>query len=183
MLVPKLQAKLQALEALEFPVVADADADTEGAGQLWYVGVLISCFACLANAFGYNLVRFSHRKVEIRKAAGDASAKSTDHWQFILGWFCSIVLCGFLDIYAQSFTAPELIAPLSGLTLVLNVWVAQLINNEKVVPLDYAVTSLILSGVFSLGDGKLRKKPCSPTGVRLPSVSSQLAWTLAKTDL
>ena len=143
-----LQAKLQALEALEFPVVADEDADAEGAGQLWYVGVLISCFACLANAFGYNLVRFSHRKVEIRKAAGDASAKSTDHWQFILGWFCSIVLCGFLDIYAQSFTAPELIAPLSGLTLVLNVWVAQLINNEKVVPLDYAVTSLILSGVI-----------------------------------
>eukprot|EP01043_Picozoa_sp_COSAG02_P020096 COSAG02_NODE_983_length_15470_cov_4.269924_10_plen_543_part_00 len=142
----ELQNKLRTLEALEFPPADGADGT--GTGKLWWLGVAISCFACLANAFGYNLVRFSHRKVELRKAAGDAGAKSTDHWQFILGWFCSIVLCGFLDIYAQSFTAPELIAPLSGLTLVLNVWVAQLINHEKVVPLDYAVTFLILSGVI-----------------------------------
>lgn len=142
-----LQDKLRTLEKFHFPPADGADA-SGGTGKLWWLGVAISCFACLANAFGYNLVRFSHRKVELRKAAGDAAAKSTDHWQFILGWFCSIVLCGFLDIYAQSFTAPELIAPLSGLTLVLNVWVAQLINHEKVVHLDYAVTFLILSGVI-----------------------------------
>lgn len=146
-LATDLQDKLQELEAYEFPPASDVDGDG-GSGKLWWLGVAISCFACLSNAFGYNLVRYSHRKVEMRKAAGDAGAKSTDHWQFILGWFFSICLCGFLDIYAQSFTAPELIAPLSGLTLVLNVWVAQLINHEKVVPLDYAVTFLILSGVI-----------------------------------
>ena len=116
--------------------------------NLWWVGVAMSCFACLANSFGYNFVRRAHTLVEERHAAGDKDFGVRNTWQFPVGWFCMVVLCAFLDTFALSFTDPALIAPLSGLTLVLNVWVAQLINGEQVVPLDSAVTSLILAGVI-----------------------------------
>ena len=122
---------------------------TEPASEnLWWVGVAMSCFACLANSFGYNFVRRAHTLVEERHAAGDKEFGVRNTWQFPVGWFCMVVLCAFLDTFALSFTDPALIAPLSGLTLVLNVWVAQLINGEQVVPLDSAVTSLILAGVI-----------------------------------
>lgn len=142
----QLQVTLTDLEA--FPEVEPEPEPEKGEHNEWYVGVFLSCFACLSNSFGYNFVRRSHALVAQRKIAGDMTAKSKDHWQFPLGWFCSIVLCAGLDTYALSFTDPALIAPLSGFTLVLNVWVAQLINHEKVYPIDGAVTALILSGVI-----------------------------------
>ena len=124
---------------------SDEDPDSH---NLWWVGVAMSCVACLANSFGYNFVRKAHTIVEERHAAGDKDFGVRDTWQFPVGWFCMVVLCAFLDTFALSFTDPALIAPLSGLTLVLNVWVAQLVNGEQVVPLDSAVTSLILTGVI-----------------------------------
>jgi hypothetical protein len=122
--------------------------EDEGDENLWWIGIGMSCVACLASAFGYNLVRRAHTLVEERHAAGEEGAKVMDHWQFPIGWFCMVILCAGLDAFALSFTDPALIAPLSGFTLVLNVWVAQLVNGEEVVPLDAAVTSLILAGVI-----------------------------------
>lgn len=107
---------------------------------------LRSC-ACLANSFGYNLVRFAHVKVEKLKAEGHTGAKATHLPVFYVGWALSIVICAGLDTLALAFTAPELLGPLSGVTLVLNIWVAQLINKESVYALDGAVTVLILAGV------------------------------------
>ena len=141
-----LQGELQALEI--YPEVDPEPEPEQEEKSLWYVGVLMSCCACLANSFGYNFVRYAHSKVDHRVAMGDDSAKVMQYWQFPVGWFCSIVLCAGLDTIALSFTDPALIAPLAGLTLVLNVWVAQLINKEKVFPLDGAVTALIISGVI-----------------------------------
>ena len=114
----------------------------------WYIGVVMSCVACLANAFGYNWVRRAHTLVDRRQAEGDENARVMQHWQFPVGWFFSIVLCAGLDAFALSFTDPGLIAPLSGFTLVLNVWVAQFVNSEEVYAIDYAVTALILVGVI-----------------------------------
>ena len=51
--------------------------------------------------------------------AGEDDAKVMDHWQFPVGWACSILICAVLDAVALSFTDPALIAPLSGFTLVL----------------------------------------------------------------
>lgn len=128
--------------------------------NLWYIGVAMSCVACLANAFGYNLVRRAHTLVQERLANGEEEAKVMDHWQFPVGWACSILICAVLDAVALSFTDPALIAPLSGFTLVLNVWVAQWVNNEEVFAIDGAITALILSGVVTtISSGPAQNPP------------------------
>ena len=81
-------------------------------------------------------------------AASVKNLSSQEGRFFVVGWFFSIVLCAGLDAFALSFTDPGLIAPLSGFTLVLNVWVAQFVNSEEVFAIDYAVTALILVGVI-----------------------------------
>jgi hypothetical protein len=115
----------------------------------WYIGVAMSCVSCLANSFGYNLVRYAHVEVAARKTAGDFGARASQIPWFFVGWALSIVVCAGLDTIALTFTAPELLGPLSGVTLVLNTWVAQLINGERVFALDGAVTVLILTGVVT----------------------------------
>ena len=102
----------------------------------WYIGVAMSCVSCLANSFGYNLVRYAHVEVAARKTAGDFGARASQIPWFFVGWALSIVVCAGLDTIALTFTAPELLGPLSGVTLVLNTWVAQLINGERVFALD-----------------------------------------------
>ena len=84
-----------------------------------------------------------------RKTAGDFGARASQIPWFFVGWALSIVVCAGLDTIALTFTAPELLGPLSGVTLVLNTWVAQLINGERVFALDGAVTVLILTGAVT----------------------------------
>jgi hypothetical protein len=55
-----------ALEKLEGEYQPEPEPEIEPPEEsLWYVGVAMSCSACLANVFGYNIVRMTHSKVSL----------------------------------------------------------------------------------------------------------------------
>jgi hypothetical protein len=47
----------------------------------------------------------------------------------------------------RRYAPVEMLAPLGGVTLMLNIWVAPMLNDEKVYPIDVAVSSLIIFGI------------------------------------
>ena len=135
--------KLQEL-LIHLPQQPEPEAPDE---PLWYVGVSLSCLACLSNVFGYNIVRNTHAKVELAHLAGKTEVNQWDFKLFYLGWFLSIVFCAGLDTIAYGFAPVEMLAPLGGVTLVLNIYVANLINKEEVYRVDGAISLLIVFGI------------------------------------
>jgi hypothetical protein len=127
----------------------EPEPEPEASQSLWYVGVGMSCGACFANVFGYNLVKRTHAQVEQLHRAGQTEVKAASKQfpLFFVGWFLSIVMCAGLDILAYGFAPVEMLAPLGGVTLLLNIWVAPFLNGEKVFPVDFAVSSLIVFGI------------------------------------
>ena len=142
-----LQQKLGTLAAVT-AVQPEPEPEPEPEEKsLWYVGVGLSTCACFASVFGYNLVKHTHTQVAKAHAAGNMEVNQWDFKQFYLGWFLSIVFCAGLDTIAYNFAPVEMLAPLGGVTLVLNIYVANLINKEEVYRVDGAIALLIVFGI------------------------------------
>lgn len=68
-------------------------------------------------------------------------------WQFPIGWFLSVIMVAVLDGSSMGFAPLEVLAPLSGFSVLLNMIVAQKVNGEQLLPLDALVTAMIVPGV------------------------------------
>ena len=72
----------------------------------------------------------------------------TATWQFPVGWFMSTVMVGSCDGISLGFAPLEVLAPVSGTSVVVNMGAAQIVNKEKLLVLDMIVACLIIPGVI-----------------------------------
>lgn len=108
----------------------------------WIVGVGIAFFGALTGSLGDNLIRLSGN-------AGEKHRLTQQQRRFILpaGIFCEAVLNPILTIAALYFAAIEIIVPLAGVHIVMNLFWARTINKERVTMVELVSTVIITTGV------------------------------------
>ena len=120
------------------------------------IGVALCLTACTLNALGMNLQRLGQTKASPALNIAGVVLQAA---------------CGIVDITSYSFAPQSLLAPLSSLTLVLNLLVAPLMHEgDKLTAVDLTATMLVFAGIaVSLSFGS------DATGLRTPDEM----WALA----
>jgi len=103
----------------------------EGGKHLWLVGLALGTMACGCNALGMVLQRKAHQ-----------DAKRWLTWAGV----SSMALAGLLDFASFAFAAQSLIAPLGSLTLVANALIARAVLGERLMPLGWVATVVVVAG-------------------------------------
>lgn len=97
------------------------------------IGVALCLTACTLNALGMNLQRLGQTKASPALNIAGVVLQAA---------------CGIVDIASYSFAPQSLLAPLSSLTLVLNLLVAPLMHEgDKLTAVDLTATMLVFAGI------------------------------------
>jgi len=110
----------------------------------WYVGVLCSLVACVGTVTGIIMQKYSHMTEDQKpKDQRRAETKRPLWWMSL---FFMILVPAPLDYAAFAFAAQSILAPLAGVTLLLNVVASPFFLGEKVSWSDIGGTVLIAVG-------------------------------------
>ena len=97
------------------------------------IGVALCLTACTLNALGMNLQRLGQTKASPSLNVAGVALQAA---------------CGIVDITSYSFAPQSLLAPLSSLTLVLNLLFAPLMHEgDKLTVVDMSATMLVFAGI------------------------------------
>lgn len=115
---------------------------------LWYIGVILSIVASIISNAGVNLQKFSMMK-EFRRVKELEGYKEKPYIQQSL-WLAGLVMViigAVGDFLALGFVAQTLAAPVGGLTMVANVYIANRWLGESLSRRDVIATLFVLVGV------------------------------------
>lgn len=108
-----------------------------GGESLWWVGVILDCFATLAGTIGKQLIRYSH-----------VTGKPMF---FYLGLVGTAVVDPIFDVMAYSFAPQSIITPMAGMVVVWNVLLAPYTLGEPLSVARKIATLLVCVGTVGVG--------------------------------
>ena len=111
---------------------------------LWYVGVGCSLLACVGTVTGMMMQKYSHMTEDRKPTEQRRPEMKRPLWWASL--FFMILVPAPLDYAAFAFAAQSILAPLAGVTLLLNVVASPFFLGEKVSWSDIGGTVLIAVG-------------------------------------
>lgn len=112
----------------------------------WALGVLCSTLASFGTVVGMLLQKWSHMQESKKNVALERKTHVMCRPLWWLSLFFMILVPAPLDIAAFAFASQSLLAPLSGVTLLLNAVFAPLVLKEKVTRRDLLASVLIALG-------------------------------------
>ena len=108
--------------------------------NLWYVGMLLALAASFVGALGDNLVRYAHR-------AEKTTQRTMGIWALGLG--LTAIGNSALTLWALAYADASLIVPFAGVHVVFAVFLATVINDEKIGVVDILSILVILAGILT----------------------------------
>ena len=108
------------------------------------IGVAFAVTGSFASAVGLSLIRKAHN---LKTAGGASTFSGRAKLLVIVGNLLLTVCSSSFDLVAMLFAPIELVSPLAGTTLILNIFVAPLLVNEKVFGIDVAAAAVMVPGL------------------------------------
>ena len=110
----------------------------------WLTGVLFSVAASFAGSLGNNLVRRSYDIAKRSRVQTPVFRRPL----FLTGWACTLVINTPLNLMALHLAPASLIMPLTAVTVLINIPLANAINGEPVTETACRSTMLIFAGIL-----------------------------------
>lgn len=128
-----------------------AAASSHGPGILWFAGIFCGVFGSLGTVTGMVLQKYAHNQQE----RGETKSSYFMGFQLSWMWFLGFVLLVFvpmpLDLAALALAPQSIIAPLSGVTIVLSQVVApRMLKEREPSMLEWGWSSVIFIGTVLL---------------------------------
>ena len=128
------------------PTAAPAGADGGGcdtSSDSWWIGVVGTIFGSIVSNFGNNLQKISLDRDSARPEEKRRSSLRQPLW--VVGLLC-MVFGAVADFAVLPFAPQSLLAPLATITLVVNVAMANVLNNERPTRRNLVATAAIVAG-------------------------------------
>lgn len=113
-------------------------------GSYWWLGVITSLLACFGTVAGMMLQKYSHNKNDALPP--DLRKPSYKRPMWWMSLFLMIVVPAPLDVLSLALAPQSLLAPLSAVTLLLNVLLSPVFLGEKLTRVEIGATALIFIG-------------------------------------